>query len=366
MLKRKNTINCEKQRKVNGSGSDDLVHLQLPNNSSSSNGSTEPLTPPTTPLQPQQVNHQSHSNTGYRLGSSHSSSTSLIHSAYSTASSVSHAAHTLLPSSNSPSTLPQVPQSIEEPIRSSRLAHCQDPHLIPDYYNCSGGGSYWDGRTSSLSVISGLATSIPEMNKGFITNLSSPCDNQLVQIGSPQCKGTPSPPHTSPASIVGEHCFSEKTHLESSDFHQHLVTEANFDGISTNQDPHSSNYSPHAQYGPHYQYFNSYYNQGNGGYPHSGYSQHNYHHLQHSPDSVPSHLHHLHRKMNSNSTSPGSSVSTVPSLSPSSGTIGSTTIIASKNKSSENGNSAAMMSSSTITSNRMNGHKGNEESSWAM
>ena len=363
-----------------------MIHLQLPTNSSSSNASTEPLTPPTTPLQPQQQ-HQGHSSNTYRLVSSQASSIGQFHNNHFSASSISNTPQSLLPPSNSPLDVSAVAPSIEEPMRSSKLSQCQESSSIittstPDYYNCNGAGNisqgYWDGRPNSLPVIPAITSPIPEMHKGFIQNLTSPCDNQLVQIGSPPSKGTPSPPHTSPTSIVGHLGSNSKNSVDSSAINQHLGTETNFEGSNggtlSNQDCYSSSYNSHHHYSPHYQYFNTYYHQGNGSYHHAGYPQHNFPHLQHSPDSVSPQLHYLHRKMNSNSTSPGSTVSTVPSLSPSSGTLGSTTATTavSKIELSENCNIVTtpqplpLMNASTITSNRLNGHKINDELSWAI
>ena len=377
MFKSKSTTNCEKGRKSNANGSNDMIRLQLPNNSSSNNTSTEPLTPPTTPLQPQQQN-QAHSNNTYRLASSQASSTGLLHNSHFTASSSSIASQNLLLSSNS--EVPLSEQATEEPLRSSRLGQFQESPSVSDYYNCNGAignisHSYWDGRTNSLSVIPAItSTSLSEMHKGFVPNLSSPpCDNQLVQIGSPQCKGTPSPPHTSPNSLVGQITFPEKNQLDPSTIDQHLVTEANFNGISSHQDSYSSSYASHSHYSPHYPYFNSYYNQGSENYHHPSYTQHNFHSLHHSPDSIPPQLQYLNRKVNSNSTSPGSSVSTDPSLSPSSGTVGSATPMVPKHKLSDNrgrnlasnSQSVVMMgASSSINPNRLNGHKLDDDTSW--
>ena len=372
----------EKSRKgTNTNGSQDLIHLQLPHNSSSSsNASTEPLTPPTTPLQPQH-HPQSHSHASYRHLTSHPSCMSGPSGSQYSVSSTSNVVPHLVSSSNSPLEASLLAQSNEESIRSSRLGHGQESISVSDYYNYNVGSgnishSYWEGRTNSLAVIPALAaTSIPEMSKGFIQNLSaSNCDNELVQIASPQCKGTPSPPHTSPNSTGGQINFTGKNDVEPSNIHQHLVTEPNFDGLSSHhQDSYSSNYpSSHSQYNspPYQPYFNSYYNQGNSHYSHHGYTQPNFYPLQHSPDHIPPQLHYVHRKVNSNSTSPGSSISTVPSLSPSSATVGSTTSKSKMSESFGSGNSqsqAMLTASSTITSStRLNGTKNMEESSWAI
>ena len=362
----------------------EVIHLQLPNSSSSSSStSTEPLTPPTTPLQPQH-HHQPHSHTTYRHLTSQSSSMGNHNGSQFAVSSPSNVISHLISTANSPSEASLLAPPVEDSMRSSRLGHCQESLSIPDYYNCNTGAGnishgYWDGRANSLAVIPALAsTSIPEMSKGFVQNLStSACDNELVQIGSPQCKGTPSPPQTSPTSnVVGQISFTGKNDVETATIHQHLVSEANFDGISSShhQDSYSSNYpSSHSQYSspPYQPYFNSYYNQGNNHYSHPGYTQPNFYSLQHSPDHLPPQLHYMHRKINSNSTSPGSSISTVPSLSPSSATIGSS---APKHKLPETGGSSShsqslsmMSASSTITSSaRLNEQKIVEDSSWAI
>ena len=369
------------RKSVNTNTNHDAIHLQLPHNSSSSStASTEPLTPPTTPLQPQQ-HPQLHSHSAYRhLISQSSSMGGHIGSQY-TVSSTSNIAPNQVSSSNSPSETSLLVQSNDETMRSSRLGHCQESHSIPDYYNCNTGAgnlshSYWDGRTNSLSVIPALtSTSISETSKGFLHNLSSSnCENEIVQIGSPQCKGTPSPPHTSPITAVGQDNFTGKSVVEAATIHQHLVVEPNFDGLSSHhQDTYPSNYpSSHSQYNspPYQPYFNSYYNQSNSHYSHPGYSQPNFYPLQHSPDHISPQLHYVHRKINSNSTSPGSSISTVPSISPSSTTVGSngSRHKMSENVASSNSQSQAMIaaSSAVISSPRLNATKAIDDSSWAI
>ena len=125
MFKSKSTPSSEKARKSNVSGSNEMIRLQLPNSSSSNSTSTEPLTPPTTPLQPQTQN-QVHSNNAYRLASSQASNTGHHHSSHFTASSNTDVTQHVLQSSNSPSEVPLSEQSMDEPLRSAKLGHFQE------------------------------------------------------------------------------------------------------------------------------------------------------------------------------------------------------------------------------------------------
>ena len=384
MFKQKSAnLHGVKTRRGNGNGNHDMIHLQLGNGSSSNNGSTtEPLTPPSTPLQAHQ--HQHSLASAYKICSTQSSSVGNVHHNNQFAAISSNAPHNLLPSNSSPD-----PQLISQSILptacpSARMRQYQESSTASAYYNCNVTGnattgsfppSYWDTKANPLSVIPSLSSSISDMQRGFTPAMSSPNnDNQLVQIGSPQCKETPSPPHLSPTSIVGDVSFSEKSHNEPISANSHLVSEGNsFEETAINQDTYPLSYPPNSHYihHPHYQYFNSYYNQGggtNGCYPHSNYTQHHFNNLHHSSESSnPTQLHYLPRKMNSNSTSPGSSISTGPSLSPSTGT----SPVASKNKSSESCNnninspSLSTLRGPASTSSRLSGHKGNEEPTWA-